>query len=112
MAPFRGASSTLMQEIAQGYGPHVVVATQYLLVYRGTAHFTCRTSKDTECQLLTTILANISMKSCQVYIPVSWKRKRGNGDKYTRFLFLIFPSQDTDVVIGPTITRIPCQTRI
>ena len=90
----RGASSTLMQEIAQGY-----VSVTSMKVFKSMfnipgflGHSACEDRVAPRMQGIATnrLLANTSTKSCHVSMHDSWKKKLGNGGKFTRFAITTF----------------------
>jgi hypothetical protein len=44
------------------------------------------------------IIVNNSTKLCLVSMDDSWKKKRGNGVRYTRFAFSFFLSPSLDTI--------------
>lgn len=84
---FRGASSTLMQEIAQGY-VLIVISVKYSVLTSFKDFPFVRSPFYLQALVLiySDKIVKISMKLCPVSIRVSWKKKLDNGGRFTRFV--------------------------
>ena len=81
----RGASSTLMQEIAQGYVPFVIRKYNMLTSFKDFPFVRSPFYLQALVLIYSNKIVNTSTKLCPVSIRVSWRKKLNNGGRFTRF---------------------------